>query len=622
MSEHVTESAAPAGLSRRTLFRSAGVAGAAAVVATAGAASAVNLQQAASTATEPLKLVRVWFRKDQQSLLHAFDETHTVYEDGSMQVLLWPGDLAKLKETGLRFAVEVEDLVARDAALFSKPVTRTAVAAKLPGERADGTYRQLADFEADMRALAAQYPDKAKLIVLPFNTLEGRSVYGLEIARDVNRKDGRPVFYNDGCHHAREWPAAEVPIMWAYDLLENDEKDDRITAIMTNVRNIVVPVVNVDGFEYSRKHPMTAAENGTTNTAINTPFGLLTQGSYWRKNKRSLLMSGFGVGVGRLNVVDAQKPGDADAYGVDPNRNYSYAWGDDAGGTSSSLDSGIYRGEKPLSEAETANVAEVLKSVHATAMISHHTSGNLVLWAWGDTTENAPDNDPLEGFGRAMAVYNGYTPQKSIQLYVTTGTCSDYAYGVTGSIGYTFEHAGSTFHPPYASTVPAMYEKNRESLIMLAVLGCMKPEDRPTLFRADDEKAPEAQAVLEEFGVAEPLVFGIISGRAVDAAGNPVAAQLTLERTFDTLLWKDGNGGNPTGQATVRERIETTMETGPDGVFEWSVNPSTRPAFVPQGKVESYLLTVTATGGKGEGFAKRIVVERGQRYPLGDVVVA
>ena len=31
-------------------------------------------------------------------------------------------------------------------------------------------------------------------------------------------------------------------------------------------------------------------------------------------------------------------------------------------------------------------------------------------------------SDLLEGFGRAMAVYNGYTPQKSIDLYVTTGT--------------------------------------------------------------------------------------------------------------------------------------------------------------------------------------------------------
>ena len=619
MTRPVHEPEAAAGLSRRSLFRGAGVAGAAALVASAGAASAVSLQPEAGS-TEPLRLARVWFGRDQQALLSAFDDTHEVFDDGSIQVLLWPGDLARLRETGLRYEVQVDDLLARDAALLSGSGARlrTAGLALQPGERADGTYRTLADYEADMRALAEQHPDRARLIELPHRTLEGRTVFGLEIARDVARQDGRPVFYNDGCHHAREWPAAEVPIMWAYDLLENDGVDPRITAIMTHVRNVVVPVVNVDGFEYSRSHPMTAVENGTTNTAINTPFGILTQGSYWRKNKRSLLMSGFGVSVGRLNVVDAQKPGDADAYGVDPNRNYSYAWGDDQGGTSSSLESGIYRGEKPLSEAETSNVADLLKSMHATAMITHHTSGNLVLWAWGDTREDAPDNPLLEGFGRAMAAYNGYTPQKSIDLYVTTGTCSDYAYGVTGSIGYTFEHAGSTFHPPYPSTVPAMYAKNREAMILLAVLGCMKPEDRPEL-----GLTPEAVAQLDAQGVGSDLVYGIVRGRAVTTGGKPVPAQLTLTKTFDTKLWKDGDGSNPLGQSTVRERIETAMTTGPDGVFEWHVNPSTRPAVEAaaqdDSQRETYLLTVT--GPSGEGYSRRLVVRRGQVVDLGTVTV-
>lgn len=34
------------------------------------------------------------------------------------------------------------------------------------------------------------------------------------------------MFSNDGVHHAREWPAAEVPIMWAHDLLEAETLDD------------------------------------------------------------------------------------------------------------------------------------------------------------------------------------------------------------------------------------------------------------------------------------------------------------------------------------------------------------------------------------------------------------
>ncbi|MDP9406072.1 MAG: hypothetical protein M3O86_05665 [Actinomycetota bacterium] len=67
-----------------------------------------------------------------------------------------------------------------------------------PGETATGDYRHLADFEADMRKLVERSPDKARLLTLPFKTLEGRVVYGIEIATDVDRRDGRPVF--SGAH--------------------------------------------------------------------------------------------------------------------------------------------------------------------------------------------------------------------------------------------------------------------------------------------------------------------------------------------------------------------------------------------------------------------------------------
>ena len=67
-----------------------------------------------------------------------------------------------------------------------------------------------------MRALVKRFPTRAKLVALPRKTLEGRTVYGLEVCTDVDRRDGRPVLHQDGCQHAREWPAAEVPLMWAY----------------------------------------------------------------------------------------------------------------------------------------------------------------------------------------------------------------------------------------------------------------------------------------------------------------------------------------------------------------------------------------------------------------------
>ena len=605
------------GFTRRDLLRRAGVgAGALAGASALGVAGALPAAAAGTAAagaaaaggagTELLQLARVWFTKDQQTLLSDFDDTHNVFDDGSIEVLLWPGDLTRLKASGLRYEITVPDLIARDRAIMANDSGMSLVEPQ-PGERTD--YRQLADYSAEMAALAEKYPTMARLIELPHRTLEGRTVYGIEIARDVDKRDGRPVFYNDGCHHAREWPAAEVPIMWAYDLLENYGKDARITNIVDNVRNIIVPIVNVDGFEYSRNHPMIAAENAQTNTGINAVFGIVTEGSYWRKNRRSMLGNTVGMDVGRLEVVKRDKPGDADVYGIDNNRNYAYAWGDNKVGSSSTIKSGTYRGDIPFSEAETRNVSHILRNNHATAMITHHTSGNLVLWAWGDTMDDAHDNDLLEGLGRAMATYNGYEPKKSIQLYVTSGTCSDYAYGVFGSIGYTFEHAGSTFHPPYATTVPAMYAKNRPAMILLAEEMCLPPALRPA-----GRELPE---ILGDFAYnPDRLNHSIIRGRLVDAAGNGVAGTVTLRKRFETLLWKDGDGSNPAKQPSIEEVVETTMTTEPDGTFVYHVNPSTRPFKLYEGETESYELVAK---GRGLGTARDVVANRSQIVDLGQL---
>ncbi len=594
----MTETTSSRGLSRRSLFRSAAAVGAVGAVGVTLPAVAAG----GSSAVEPLRLARVWaVTRAQQKSLAGFDDTHRVYEDGSIEYLLWPGDLARLKATGLRFDITVPDLVAADA--DRAPGVRTALLQ--PGETKTGDYRQLADYEADMRALAKRYPTKARLIELPHRTLEGRTVYGLEICTNVTKRDGRPVFYQDGCHHAREWPASEVPIMWAFDLLENYAKDKRIKAIVDNVRTIIVPVVNVDSFNYTRSLP--PVETGVVEGVL-----LGGQGRYVRKNRRPVGSSHVSEGLG---AAETEIPKQLQGYlGVDPNRNYAYQWGDDQGGSSPSMTDQTYRGSDPFSEAESRNVAHVLKSHHATAMITHHTSGDLLLWAWGDTRDDAPDNAVLEGLGRAMAVYNGYRPQKSIDLYVTTGTTSDYAYGALGSIGYTFEHAGSTFHPPYPETVPAMYEKNREALIMLAVYGCIAPEKRPT-YTLD----PDATAELKDMKItSKRLNHAIISGRAVDKRGRAVKATLSITKTFDTALWLQGEQ-NPLGQKTYREFLDTRMETGGDGVFEWHVNPSTRPALIAAKKTEAYVLAIT--GPKGVGVSRRIVVKRGQRVDLGTVVV-
>lgn len=644
--------------SRRSFLRSTSLAAGAMALGTTGPAMAMEglvveagaAGRALDALTEPLRLARVW--ATQHGQLDAFDDTHRVFDDGSAEILLWPGDLARLVQTGLRFEITVPDLIARDRAIAAQPVVRTA--AVQPGETATGDYRFLDDYNAEMMALADENPDLVELITLPFESLEGRTIYGLEIAEDVSRKDGRPVYYNDGIHHAREWPAAEVPIMWAYDLVETFRKveageedvsllDRRIHRLVQRTRNVIVPVVNVDGFRFSRAF---IGETGERNpTGIGTLGGNGAEaasngfGAYWRKNMHSELGE---YGTLPENPVLTQT---ILALGVDPNRNYSYQWG--GNGSSASRDSGTYRGPEPFSEPESRNVQFLHQRYQCIAGITHHTSGDLVLWAWGDTADDAPDDALLARLGFACGSFNQYRPTKSIDLYVTTGTCSDYTYGTYGSVSYTFEHAGSSFHPPYGSTVPAMYAKNREALALIPELVCLEPEDRDLMLEglqgqaqpgsrvpdtaleyltgAFDYQIPRRLYSYDESSALDPLGrhHTLITGSLRAPDGSPLAGTIRLRKDFENFLWFLGNGGNPTGETHHPELVDAEIQVlgdGPDaGTFRWVVNPSTRPFIeATDGPVEAIVLTAEVDG--AVVFERELRFSRGEVIDLGDLL--
>ena len=132
-----------------------------------------------------------------------------------------------------------------------------------------------------------------------------------------------------------------------------------------------VPIVNVDGFDYSRQ---ALAQN--ENLSAGNGFE-----GYWRKNRRSL------TGV---TVPGAQA--NPDAFGVDNNRNYAYLWGDNQGGSSGSQVDQTYRGEAPFSEPESANVRDIIMSRPVTGVITNHTVQASVLRAGGG---DAPDDNLL-----------------------------------------------------------------------------------------------------------------------------------------------------------------------------------------------------------------------------------
>jgi hypothetical protein len=648
---------------RRSFLRTSGTAAAAVAVGvmTPAAASALGgtaidglaTDRATARSSQVLQLARVWVTRDTSHLLGTFDDTHNVFDDGSVEILLWPGDLARLVQTGLRFEITVADLVARDRAAEAASAGRPPGLRTQPGETTTGNYRTLVDHNADLQRLAADNPGICRLIELPFLSLQGRTVYGIEIAEDVTRTDGRPVYYNDGVHHAREWPAAEMPIMWAFDLVDSynratgnldkvygstdaDPQDARMLQIVQKTRNIIVPIVNPDGFDYSRTGPAGTGRDvfDSGNTGVLNAAGLGMQ--YWRKNMRSAVPA-LNLGVESAVPNNGVVPVTPGALGVDCNRNYSYRWG--GGGSSATQNGETYRGPEPFSEPESRNVQWVHQTWQCVSGITHHTSGNLVLWAWGDTHDDAPDDVLLARLGFACGDYNKYRPTKSIDLYVTTGTCSDYTYGTFGSISYTFEHAGSSFHPPYAEVVPQFYANNREALMMMIEFVCLDPGDRSHLAAAIDafgepRRGPDTLAT-HLFGSFQETITGtdydyltapgldlaeryncVIQGRLVDGDGNPVAGTVTNTKSFANPL----SAGNPIGEPSWPDLWSSTIQTAPDGTFRWVVYPTTAPAVEFEGGQEG--VTLTFESGALQAELGDVVVRRGEVRDLGDITLA
>jgi Zinc carboxypeptidase len=134
----------------------------------------------------------------------------------------------------------------------------------LPSGRTD--YRTLADYESDMRALAGEHPNLVRRFTLPHATTEGRAVGGIEITRDVRRRDGKPVLLITGLHHGNEWPSGEATMEFGFDLAENPRRERSIDRLLDRVRVVLVPVVNVDGFVRNTRRT-------ATNVDMNRNYG-------------------------------------------------------------------------------------------------------------------------------------------------------------------------------------------------------------------------------------------------------------------------------------------------------------------------------------------------------------
>jgi hypothetical protein len=506
---------------------------------------------AAPTRTERNRVLRL-----------GLDATESASASGIDVVLHGEQDRQVLRRAGFTWRVKVRDLdaLARTNAAKDHRYAASRVASPLPSGQ--DHYRTLADYNREMRALAAHHPRLVRVIRLRHRSLQGRWVYGIELTRDVRRtSDGKPVFLMLGAHHAREWPSSEHALEFAYDLLEHYRTDRRATRIVNQERTIVVPVVNVDGFAISRSAP---------------PLGDFSLLDYEmkRKNCRVSVDTPAEYRGGTCSDNPAGR-----LRGTDLNRNYPGFWGGPGASTSWSDDT--YRGDAPGAEPEVDNIRSLVSHRQVTGLITNHTYGNLVLRPPSlFSTGLSPDENQYRELGARMTDANRYENWASFQLYDTSGATEDWSYWNTGGYGFTFEIGNDGFHPAYQDAVVAEY------LGLPPAAGVGRGGNREAYYR---------------FAIAnlDRDFHSTIRGHA------PAHRTLRIRKQFTSLtspvIVDDAEPTVTRSAIAYRDVLTSSLDTR-GGTFRWAVNPSTRPVLAgrsgrqPQGPAQPAVDLVNPVG--------------------------
>jgi len=265
-------------------------------------------------------------------------------------------------------------------------------------------YRRYAEIVAELKSLAAKYPTLTRFTASIGKSIESRDIPAIRVsATGFNNSTVKRIFFQGG-QHAREWIGPATVMYQTVKLLENYGKDATVTSLLDNLEFVIVPLSNPDGYEFA-----------------------FTGDRLWRKNRRRNTGGSFGV---------------------DLNRNWNDHWG--GGGSSSTPTSDTYRGTSAFSEPESLAISNYISSFNLQnnilGAIDFHSYSQLVLRPYGWTSANSPDERALkiigDGVSYEIARNSGkqYTSQKSIDLYITTGTASDWYYGAEGIwAAYTIE---------------------------------------------------------------------------------------------------------------------------------------------------------------------------------------
>jgi len=266
--------------------------------------------------------------------------------------------------------------------------------AKPAGKGFYATYHDHDKLENRWRQLAKKYPKAVKLSVLG-KTHEGRRIVAIHISAPGTPKNAPEIFVQGG-QHAREWIAGAATTYVAEALANGQSRGDKaVTNALKHTRITLVPLLNPDGYQYSR-----------------------TKMRMWRKNRN------YKKGHAGMCV------------GVDPNRNWNVHWAKTMVGGHVQKDdirrcTSTYAGPAAQSEAEPAAVAKYIASRRGRikAFLDVHSYSQEVL-------PPGCNGFPITPKDRARLTKSSVALTKALShkgVKYTTGECAAIMYACSGT---------------------------------------------------------------------------------------------------------------------------------------------------------------------------------------------
>ncbi|XP_022229566.1 carboxypeptidase B [Drosophila obscura] len=371
----------------------------------------------------------------------------------------------------------------------------------------------------------------------------------------VNKGDQcRNTIFIEAGTHAREWIGVTTALNCIYQLTE---RHTRNMEVLRKLRFIIVPLVNPDGYEYSR-----------------------TKNPNWRKNRRPHKSTKF--------------------VGTDCNRNYDIFWNSG----SSKMNRNTYKGERPFSEPETRAMRNMLDRLGPNLLffLSLHSYGQSIMYPWGYSRDPPlfwRELSSLANSGKcAIKSYNGREYRTGSISCLTkrtiAGSVVDYVYGVLRvpmALVMELPSRDLGFQPP----VEMVSQIGHESWYGIREM-CKRAYDLRHQIKRETEPSLPAPARFQ--------------AGAGDGAGDECASMDSKPRAAKAVATAGGDSDEKkTTPKKTKKRVKRTVRAQHEAIvkLQKSSKAAATPGLLPAGlyprqmpKVAS-APPVRARGGQGDG---------------------